>query len=84
MAEEPLQQYVRSIAHFAEVSGEMGVDVEIQNHPNFDGMLEKLAELERRETGASHPFVVGEAAYQDFLNVISECTQSELARRGAG
>lgn len=84
MAEEPLQQYVRSIAHFAEVSGEMGVDVEIQNHPNFDGMLEKLAELERRETGAPHPFVVGEAAYQDFLNVISECTQSELARRGAG
>ena len=84
MGEDRLQQYVGSIARFAEVAGEMGVDVEIQNHPNFDGMLGKLAELEARETGAPHPFVVGEAAYQDFLSVISECTRSELARRGAG
>jgi len=83
ISDDGLRQYVRSLAHFAEAAGERGVDVEIQNHPIFDGMLEKLGELKIREAGAPHPFVVGEAAYQDFLNVISECTQVELARRGA-
>ena len=82
ISDDGLRQYIRSLAHFAEVAGEEGVDVEIQNHPIFDGMLEKLAALKTRGSGAPHPFVVGEAAYQGFLNVISECTQVELARRG--
>ncbi len=83
MGDEPLQQYVRSIAHFAEAAEARGVDVEIQNHPNFDGMPEKLERLSTRGAGDPHPFVVGKSAYQDFLSVISECTQVELARRGA-
>lgn len=82
ISDDGLRQYVRSLEHFAEVADARGVDVEIQNHPIFDGMLEKLAELETRGAGAPHPFVVGEAAYQGFLGVISECTRVELARRG--
>ena len=84
ISDDGLRQYIRSLAHFAEVADDMGVDVEIQNHPIFDGMLEKLDQLRTREAGAPHPFVVGEAAYQDFLGVISACTEVELARRGAG
>ena len=83
ISDEGLRQYLRSIAYFAEVAGREGVDVEIQNHPIFDSMLEKLAKLKARDAGAPHPFVVGEAVYQGFLNVISECTQVELARRGS-
>ena len=83
ISDEGLRQYLRSLAYFAEVAGREGVDVEIQNHPIFASMLEKLVKLKVRDAGASHPFVVGEAVYQGFHNVISECTQVELARRGS-
>ena len=32
-----LEQYVRSVEHFADVTRRLGVDVEIQNHPLYDG-----------------------------------------------
>ncbi len=81
---EGLRQYVDSVAHFAESTGAHGVDVEIQNHPIFDNMPAKLAALKDREEDAPHPFVVGGDGYQDFLNVISECTLLEIARRSDG
>jgi hypothetical protein len=47
-------------------------------------MPAKLAALKDREEDAPHPFVVGGDGYQDFLNVISECTLLEIARRSDG
>jgi len=29
-----------------------------------------------------HPFVISESAYGAFLNVISECSQAQLIRKG--
>jgi metallo-beta-lactamase class B len=81
ISDEGLQQYLASIEHYAAVAREMGVDVEIQNHPIVDNMADKLTQLESRLAGGTHPFVVGADAYQDFLGVISECTQAEVARR---
>jgi metallo-beta-lactamase class B len=81
ISDEGLEQYVRSVEHFAEVTRRFGVDVEIQNHPLYDGFAAKLERLARRAPGDSHPFVVGAAAYQRFLTVMAECTRAQLERR---
>jgi metallo-beta-lactamase class B len=76
-----LEQYVRSVEHFAEVTRRLGADVEIQNHPLYDGFETKLAQLSTRKPGAAHPFVVGTDGYQRFLTVMSDCAQAEIERR---
>ena len=80
--DEALQQYVRSIAHFGDVARASGVDVELQNHPLYDGFEQKLQRLKTRATGGPHPFVVGRDGYQRFLTVMSECTLAQMERRG--
>jgi metallo-beta-lactamase class B len=76
-----LEQYVRSVEHFAAVTRQLGVDVEIQNHPLYDGFEAKLAQLSARKPGAAHPFVVGVDGYQHFLTVMDDCARVELERR---
>jgi metallo-beta-lactamase class B len=76
-----LEQYVRSLEHFGEVTRRLGVDVEIQNHPLYDGFLPKLERLAQRRAGDPHPFVVGAPAYQRFLTVMADCARAQLERR---
>lgn len=76
-----LQQYVKSLTHFGEASGERKVDVELQNHPVFDDMWMKTDALAARKAGEPNPFVVGAPAYQSFLKVMSECTRATIALR---
>lgn len=76
-----LAQYVMSVEHFREFARKMNVDVEIQNHPLYDGLESKLTLLKTRKPGQPHPFVVGEDGYQRFLTVMSECTKAQLERR---
>jgi len=78
---EGLRQYVQSLERFGAVTRRLGVDVEIQNHPLYDGFATKLERLAARRPGDAHPFVVGTDAYQRFLTVMSECTNAQLARR---
>jgi len=79
--DEGLRQYVQSLERFAAVTQRLGVDVEIQNHPLYDGFATKLERLAARRAGEPHPFVVGTDAYQRFLTVMRECTSAQLARR---
>jgi metallo-beta-lactamase class B len=72
---------VQSLERFAAVTQRLGVDVEIQNHPLYDGFAGKLERLSRRGAGEPHPFVVGTDGYQRFLTVMKECTSAQLARR---
>jgi metallo-beta-lactamase class B len=81
ISDDGLEQYLRSIEHFAATTRERRVDVEIQNHPLYDGFSPKLEQLARRKPGDAHPFVVGSSAYQRFLTVMAECTRAELERR---
>lgn len=76
-----LQQYVETVNKWAELSKQMKVDVEIQNHPLFDGITEKAAAVRAGKKGREHPFVVGTEGYQRFVNVLSECAQVQIARR---
>jgi metallo-beta-lactamase class B len=79
--DEGLRQYVQSLERFAAVTQRLGVDVEIQNHPLYDGFATKLERLAARRAGEPHPFVVGTDAYQRFLTVMRECANAQLARR---
>jgi hypothetical protein len=57
------------------------VEVEIQNHPLMDPIQRKLDKLQARKQGEPNPFVVGTANYQKFLDVMSICTEVNIARR---
>jgi metallo-beta-lactamase class B len=80
----PFEQYEKSIQHWGEWTKKMRVDVELQNHPIMDRAFERMAQLAARKGGAPHPFVVGEASYQQLVGVMRECAQAQLARRRAG
>ena len=80
---EGLKQYVQSIAHYLDIAKKMKVEVELQNHPIFDGTPERLAKLKTLRPGEPNPFIVGTDRYLKMWNVISECMQAEIARREA-
>jgi metallo-beta-lactamase class B len=77
-----LKQYVQSIDHYLDTAKRMKVDVEIQNHPLFDGMAVKLEQLRQLKPGERNPFIVATDRYVKFWSVISQCIQAEIARRG--
>ena len=77
-----LEEYLSSLNHWGEITRKMKVDTELQNHPLMDGIDERLAKIQARKPGDPNPFVVGQAAYQRFVNVISECTKAQLVRLG--
>jgi metallo-beta-lactamase class B len=83
ISDDAIQQYVRSVDHFADVTKRMNADVEIQNHPLYDGIVEKLNKLKTRKPGERHPFVVGKDSYQRFLTVMSECTKAQIGWRAS-
>ena len=76
-----VQEFIDSLQHFEEWTKKMKVDVEIQNHPVFDGFADKLAALRARKPGAPHPFVVGEANYTRFVDLMIECAKATRDRQ---
>ena len=79
--DEGLQTYLKSVAHFRDETKKAKVDVELQNHPLMDPIQAKLDRLQARKRGEANPFVVGESNYQKFLEVMSLCTEVNIARR---
>jgi len=80
-SDEELAQYGKSIAHFKEETRKGNVDVELQNHPLYDNLQDKLAGLQQRKKGGPNPFVVGQANYQKFVDVMAACLQVQVDRR---
>jgi metallo-beta-lactamase class B len=81
VSDEGLQTYLKSVAHFKEETRKAKVEVELQNHPLMDPIQVKLDRLKGRRKGDPNPFVVGQAGYQKFLDVMSACTEANIARR---
>jgi metallo-beta-lactamase class B len=81
LAPDALQRYIAVIQHWADVTKRMNVEVEIQNHPLYDGLTDKLQRLKQRGAGQPNPFVVGTDSYQRFVRVMSECMGVQAARR---
>ena len=78
---DALKQYTQSIGHYLDAAKRMNVDVELQNHPIFDGMPDKLAKLKIAKASDPNPFVIGNDRYLKMWNIVSECIQAEIARR---
>jgi len=81
ISDEGLQTYLKSVAHFKEETRKARVDVEIQNHPLMDPIQTKLDTVRARTKNDPNPFVVGQANYQKFVDVMALCTQVNIARR---
>jgi metallo-beta-lactamase class B len=81
VSDEGLQTYSKSVAHFKEETTKAKVEVELQNHPLMDPIEPKLQKLKERKKGEPNPFVTGQANYQKFLDVMSACTEVNIARR---
>ena len=77
-----LRDYVKSIQKYAGIAADNHVDVEIQNHPLMDGFAARLEQLKKRGAQDPHPVVIKESDYAAFLNVMSECSQAQLIRKG--
>jgi metallo-beta-lactamase class B len=80
-SDEGLAQYINSLDHWNSLTRLLKVDVEIQNHPMYDGFLTKLDRLKSRKPGQPNPFVVGTESYRRFVGVMADCTRAQLARR---
>jgi metallo-beta-lactamase class B len=79
---EEINLYLASITHFRNEAVKAGVEVELQNHPLMDDLPGRLAQLRARGVNGANPFVVGRENYPFFLDVMSECMQAQLGRRG--
>ncbi len=77
-----LAQELHSWEKFAAIAHKMKVDVELQNHPFFDNMPDKLKALAARQPGQPNPFVVGAASYGHFTGAVVECLKADIARKG--
>jgi metallo-beta-lactamase class B len=81
LSTDALKQYTQSIAQYLETAQRMNVEVELQNHPIFDGMPDRLVRLKTMRPNEANPFVIGNARYLAMWNIVSECIQAEIARR---
>jgi len=79
---DTLSQELDSWARWAAVAKALKVDVELQNHPLFDGMPDKLQAIRARAPGQANPFVVGQAAYGRYAATVIECLKADIARKG--
>lgn len=81
ISDEGLQTYLKSVARFKEATRKAGGEIVLQNHPLMDPIHPKLERLRTRKPADPHPWVVGAASYQTFLDVMGRCTEVNLARR---
>jgi len=76
-----VSEFIDSLQHFEEWTKKMKVDVEIQNHPVFDGFADKLTALLARKPGEPNPFVVGQENYTRFVELMTECAKATMLRQ---
>ncbi len=81
VSDEGLQTYLKSVAHFKDETKKAKASVELQNHPLMDPIQPKLDKLKDRKKGDANPFVLSQGDYQKFLDVMSACTEVNIARR---
>ena len=63
---EALEQYLKALEHFSEVTDAMNVDVEISNHPFVDMTIQRLEILRNIQDGVAHPFIIGKEQYRRY------------------
>lgn len=72
--------FLQSIDHFAEVTSQASVDVELSIHGDTDDLVARLAQ--RRKAGGPNPFLVGRDAYLRYEEVYRLCSRARMEDRG--
>ena len=79
LSPEEIETHIRSAERFAAIDPD--IDVVLSNHQYADGLLFKIPALEARSPGDPHPFVVGNTAFQDWMNITKTCANAWLAQK---
>ena len=76
-------EYVTSQKKIAKAAADAGATVVLSNHSEYDGAYTKarLVAL-KRESGESHPFIVGMDGVQRYFTVMAECALASKFRIG--
>jgi metallo-beta-lactamase class B len=77
---ESLQQYIQSAQRFQQIAKKAGADIILSNHTDWDGSKVYLPQLATRAPGSPHPYVVGAAGVQRYLDVAEQCATARLMR----
>ena len=75
-----LDEYMKSLDKWVDAARKANVEVQLQNHPHMLNLPEKLDRLKSRKAGGPNPFVVGNAAYGRYFQMIAECTLAQRQR----
>ncbi|MBI3050371.1 MAG: MBL fold metallo-hydrolase [Acidobacteria bacterium] len=65
--------YEKSARKMRDVAKQVGADVVLSNHPQYDQSTRKLALMPKRTAGQPHPYVIGRESVDRFLTVAEEC-----------
>jgi metallo-beta-lactamase class B len=77
-----IRSQITSLARWRSITKAAGADVLIANHPLHDRGIENNEILKSRLPGDSNPYVVGQARYQRYMELMEECSRVHLARFG--
>ena len=75
-----LDEYQKSLVKWSQAAKKANVTVQLQNHPHMLNFPEKLDQLKSRKPGEPSPFVVSNAAYVRYFQMIAECTAAQKQR----
>lgn len=64
--------YLNSTLEFAKITDELGVDVEISNHPFVDMLTQKLDIVRNICNGVPNPFVLGKEGYKYYERMFTD------------
>jgi metallo-beta-lactamase class B len=74
------QQAWDGLKHLSDFARTAHIDAEIVDHPHVDDSMARLKAASTRRPGQPNAFLIGEAGFQDFLGMLMECYQSNIAR----
>ncbi len=81
---EDKRLYRQSVQHFLGYMDITPPDVVMSSHPFVDGSLERMQELHSRQPGEPNPFVIGEEAVRNYINILDQCSAVWISRNEAG
>ena len=73
-----LQNYIQSAQRFSGIVKQVGADIILANHTDWDRSKINLQALAKRAPGSGNPYIVGNAKALNFLKVAEECATARL------
>jgi metallo-beta-lactamase class B len=75
---EAVETYIRSAQRFSGIVKQVGADIILANHTDWDRSKINLPALAKRKPGSPNPYIVGNAKVLNFLKVAEECASARV------